>query len=902
MSTSPRPWFAARARCVRAVFPILVAVVLPLLAAATPAGAQCGVSISGRFGGETTAVAQVGTSGLLVATGTTLEMLNTANANAPVSFSPPRRIALAAPARKISLAPDGLSAAVWLEDDTVVRVTILYVPLLNISNPVSLRLDDVTDILADGPRVYVAKLIEFFQAPRSIAGEIEIYDFSVNGNPVFVQRIRPLIANYGVDRIVKVGNILWAGIHEYNSSMLGVEGWNVSNPAAPVRVTTSLNFALLGSWTSISAMTAIGNKLVVSYDNYITFSPRGLDWMRTVDISNPGAPVWNPPVNLNGVAGCMSSTGNLLRISIKNSGVGTWDTANPAAALVYLGGYFDTFPQVGQMVSGAASGLTDYWAAGRGGLMTMNTFNPSAVSVRTNLTRLPVGPTVVRQSGNITAVLDYTFNTLRLYDYTLPESQQLRSSLLLPLYSELMEPGFLAGGVNILAIATKAPGVDNRITLINITNPSAPVTLPNPLTGFEVEHMCLTNSRLYVMTTAAEFKVIELSSLTPVLRSTTPFGGSRFDYRCMTSWEAGASKAVALGTNSFGLWLIDVTSATNPFVASVYNPAAGYRVDAVAKGDQQLYVSSRINDVGIFAWDAILESITVTTLTAPVRRFLASRSSGCGSATIFGLTNIFGPTGLFSAPGSFDSLTYVTSPAGKFLVGTTVSDPGVASVSERAVIFQISSFFALENFLAPIASQTLPYVTGGCAPSSNGSRILTAGGPAGLYQVAMPVTWAPGYVQQAFNQSSCYSGTAFINTLALANPTNVTFQWYRVDNAGTTPIADGPTGWGSTISGATQAGLTISNLRPNDRRYSYFCRTTNSCGSTDSFWARVSFCAGDFDCSGGPGGGQAGVTVQDIFSFLSAWFANDPRANFNGVNGIEVGDIFAFLSAWFARC
>ena len=55
-------------------------------------------------------------------------------------------------------------------------------------------------------------------------------------------------------------------------------------------------------------------------------------------------------------------------------------------------------------------------------------------------------------------------------------------------------------------------------------------------------------------------------------------------------------------------------------------------------------------------------------------------------------------------------------------------------------------------------------------------------------------------------------------------------------------------------------------------------------------------CAADFDCSGG------GPMVADVFAFLSAWFAGDPRANFNGTGGINVQDIFDFLAAWFVGC
>lgn len=44
-----------------------------------------------------------------------------------------------------------------------------------------------------------------------------------------------------------------------------------------------------------------------------------------------------------------------------------------------------------------------------------------------------------------------------------------------------------------------------------------------------------------------------------------------------------------------------------------------------------------------------------------------------------------------------------------------------------------------------------------------------------------------------------------------------------------------------------------------------------------------------------------GITVQDIFDFLAAWFAGSPSADVNG-GGLSVQDIFDFLSRWFAGC
>lgn len=54
-------------------------------------------------------------------------------------------------------------------------------------------------------------------------------------------------------------------------------------------------------------------------------------------------------------------------------------------------------------------------------------------------------------------------------------------------------------------------------------------------------------------------------------------------------------------------------------------------------------------------------------------------------------------------------------------------------------------------------------------------------------------------------------------------------------------------------------------------------------------------CPADFN-------GADGLTVNDIFDFLNAWFTSSPSANFDGVDGVTVQDIFAFLNAWFAGC
>ena len=59
--------------------------------------------------------------------------------------------------------------------------------------------------------------------------------------------------------------------------------------------------------------------------------------------------------------------------------------------------------------------------------------------------------------------------------------------------------------------------------------------------------------------------------------------------------------------------------------------------------------------------------------------------------------------------------------------------------------------------------------------------------------------------------------------------------------------------------------------------------------------ARLGACLADFNCSGA-------VTVQDIFDFLSAYFASDSAADINASGAVSVQDIFDYLAAYFAGC
>jgi len=78
-----------------------------------------------------------------------------------------------------------------------------------------------------------------------------------------------------------------------------------------------------------------------------------------------------------------------------------------------------------------------------------------------------------------------------------------------------------------------------------------------------------------------------------------------------------------------------------------------------------------------------------------------------------------------------------------------------------------------------------------------------------------------------------------------ASPADASFKWFRNGLA----LQNGPTGHGSTISGASSSVLTIASAASADAGL-YTCAATNSCGTTLSTPARLSVCTGDFNADG----------------------------------------------------
>jgi hypothetical protein len=186
---------------------------------------------------------------------------------------------------------------------------------------------------------------------------------------------------------------------------------------------------------------------------------------------------------------------------------------------------------------------------------------------------------------------------------------------------------------------------------------------------------------------------------------------------------------------------------------------------------------------------------------------------------------------------------------------------GSGSVVSGAITANLS----ISNVSAPDAGSYACEVSAPCASTNSASATVT---------IADPVI----ITTQPVHQFKCLTGSVTF-TVAATGSAPISYQWRKN---------------GVPIGGETSPSLTINPVVTTSGG-SYDCVVSNSCGNQTSDAATFTVCVGDFNCSGL-------VSVQDIFDFLAAYFANDPRADVNGSGVISVQDIFDFLAAYFAGC
>ncbi|MBN8645506.1 MAG: multicopper oxidase domain-containing protein [Planctomycetes bacterium] len=126
---------------------------------------------------------------------------------------------------------------------------------------------------------------------------------------------------------------------------------------------------------------------------------------------------------------------------------------------------------------------------------------------------------------------------------------------------------------------------------------------------------------------------------------------------------------------------------------------------------------------------------------------------------------------------------------------------------------------------------------------------------------------------------------------------SLTYQWYR----GATALTDGPTGWGSIISGAQTNLLKIINAQQQDEG-SYFFETENPCGYSESEQATLTVtppCPGDLN-------GDHIVNTADLTIFLGQFGSPvaipGSGADFNADGFVNTADLTFFLGRFGQPC
>jgi hypothetical protein len=125
-------------------------------------------------------------------------------------------------------------------------------------------------------------------------------------------------------------------------------------------------------------------------------------------------------------------------------------------------------------------------------------------------------------------------------------------------------------------------------------------------------------------------------------------------------------------------------------------------------------------------------------------------------------------------------------------------------------ISSVATADAATNYTVRVSSTT------GCTPVTSGNVTLT-------------VNTLPSFTgQPASITSGACTGNPVSFTAAAAGSGTLSYQWYK----GATALANGATGTGSTIAGATTATLTINNPSVADNAANYTVRVTSTTGCT----------------------------------------------------------------------
>ncbi|MCG3122414.1 MAG: hypothetical protein GIKADHBN_00801 [Phycisphaerales bacterium] len=167
-------------------------------------------------------------------------------------------------------------------------------------------------------------------------------------------------------------------------------------------------------------------------------------------------------------------------------------------------------------------------------------------------------------------------------------------------------------------------------------------------------------------------------------------------------------------------------------------------------------------------------------------------------------------------------------------------------------------------------------------------------------QVTLTMTGGPLIWAQPRSSGAC-QGTPTVLQVKAGASGSPTYQWVKqvVVNGSTEyhALSDGPTDWGSTISGSATDTLTITHASPLDGG-SYNVYVGSTCTSLPtllSSTAIITVCVADYDCSGF-------VDTDDFTAFVLDFEAGVDEADVDGTGFVDTDDFTFYVLAFEAGC
>jgi uncharacterized membrane protein len=372
--------------------------------------------------------------------------------------------------------------------------------------------------------------------------------------------------------------------------------------------------------------------------------------------------------------------------------------------------------------------------------------------------------------------------------------------------------------------------------------------------------------------------------------------------------SAGINQAFRWTATVGAQWLAIPISATNSAANGV--SADGNMVAGLIRvgGHDHAFrwiIGSPGLDIGVLAGGT---ASVATTISASGMAMAGYGDNLVSSARAFRWSAAQGMIDLGILPGSSQSFAFGIGADGSAVVGYTV-----LGSTERAFLW-IPAFGMLDlnDYLPQLGVDLSDWqLTRAQAISADGTAIVGYG----LFQGLTLHGWVVRGLNLGFCPSvlvgprpalACPAGSALFSVNAAGAASPLSYQWQIESTPGVWQTlandpAPLPCGGGSSayVAPAGSPSVTLA-VRPcpgqvgAPQSFGVRCVVSNQCGAAITTPVYYTVCPVDFDCSGS-------LTVQDIFAYLNAWFAGDPRADFNG-GGLSVPDIFDFLNAWFAGC